>query len=171
MHHRLTRRAAFALAIALASGGATAAWASTNAVTATTADTVVTSSSAHNLSANGGVLTNVLHIDLPAGRFVVSASGNLVDWGPSDYTRCRIVVGGKQVALVSTMVGDGTSPGAHGPASFLSPFSLTGGVSRASSATATLQCWHDSTVSTSGYVDSGATLWAHKTGSITIATE
>jgi hypothetical protein len=172
MNNTLVRRGAVALGVAIAAvGGGAAAWAATGSVTASATDTVVTSTSAHSLSVNGGTFTDVLDVSLPAGYWVVSADGNLVDWGPSDYTRCHITVGGTQIAAVSTMVGNGSASGAHGPASFLSPFSLTGGVTLTSPATATLQCWHDETVSTSGYVDPGATLWAHKTGSLKVAGE
>lgn len=113
----------------------------------------------------------MLTLSLPAGRWVLSASGDLVDWGPSDYTRCRIQVGGRQIAATSTMVGNGAAVGAHGPASFLSPFSLTGAVSLTSPAAATLDCWHDATVSSGAYVDPNASLYAHKSGSLQVASE
>jgi hypothetical protein len=169
MNRRLARRGVIAAGVAVAAAGGTVASANVATVTASTADTVVSSTSSRALSVNGGVMTDVLEVTLPAGHWVVTGGGDLVDWGPSDYTRCRIVVGATQIASVSTMVGDGSAAGGHGPASYLSPFSLTGGITLTAPTTANLQCWHDATVSSTGYVDPGATLWAHRTSSSKVA--
>jgi hypothetical protein len=172
MNVRFSKRAAVTVGMAAAIiGGTASAYAVGSGVTASATDVVITSSGPHNLSANGGVRTTVLTATLPSGKWVLSASGNLVDWGPSDYTRCAILVGGTQVAGVSTMVGDPNGVGNWGPSSILSPFSLIGAVALKTSGTATIQCWHDSTVSSSGYVDPGATLQLHKTTSLQIATQ
>lgn len=171
MNIRRIRRAAVALAAAGAVvGGAAEAYARTRTVTVSTTDTVIHASATTPLSTTGGVFTTVLTAKLPVGNWVLSASGDLVDYGPSDYTRCRITVGGQQVAYVTTIVGDGTS-GGSGPAGIVSPFSLTGGDSLAKPATARLQCWHDATRTTSAYVDTDATLYVHKTGSLAVTTE
>ena len=113
----------------------------------------------------------VLSLSLPAGRYLFHADGNLVDWAASDYTRCHIMVGSKQIASVSTVVGAGSVDGKDGPASILSPFSLTGAIAITAPRTATLQCWHDIDVTDPAYVDPGASMWAHKTDSLKVATE
>ena len=124
-----------------------------------------------NLSTTGGPMTPVVRVKLPTApagtRFVLTAQGDLVNFGPSDYTRCSLVVNGTQVAAVSTIVGDPSASGSEGPAAFLSPFALTGGVDvPASGGTAVLECWHDDTNGATPYVDIGASVWAHRTESL-----
>jgi hypothetical protein len=129
-----------------------------------------------NLSSTGGDHTPILTVQLPASskgtQYVRVAHGDLVNFGPSDYTRCQIVVDGAEIASVSTIVGNPTGAGSNGPAAFLSPFSLTGGANvPASGGTATLRCWHDETNGSVPYVDGGASVWAHQTGSLTTGTQ
>jgi hypothetical protein len=136
----------------------------------------MTLSANKNLSNTGGVLTPILTVQLPASakgrQYVLAAQGDLVNFGPSDYTRCQILVNGTQIAAVSTMVGSPTTGGNRGPASFLSPFSLTGGANvPAAGGTATLRCWHDTTNGATPYVDASTSIWAHQTGSLTTGTE
>jgi hypothetical protein len=136
-------------------------------------DIVASSSSNTNLSPRGGAMTAILEMKLPAStrqtHYVLAAQGDLVNFGASDYTRCNLVVNGTQVAAVSTIVGNPAANGAQGPAAFLSPFSLTGGVDvPASGATAVLRCWHDNTNGATPYVDVGASVWAHQTASLKI---
>jgi hypothetical protein len=136
-------------------------------------DIVASSPSNTNLSTVGGTVTPVVTIKLPTSpdgtHYVVTAQGDLVNFGPSDYTRCNLVVSGTQVAAVSTMVGDPAASGAQGPAAFLSPFALTGAVNvPATGATAVLGCWHDNTNGATPYVDVGAAVWAHQTTSLKI---
>jgi hypothetical protein len=96
----------------------------------------------------------------------------LVNFGPSDYTRCNLVVNGTQVAAVSTIVGDPNASGSQGAAPYLSPFSLTGGANvPATGGTGALQCWHDNSNGATPYVDGGATVWAHKTAGLKIGIE
>lgn len=137
------------------------------------ADIVASSPSNTNLSTTGGVPTSIITLSLPTSsngtHYVLAAQGDLVNFGPSDYTRCSLVVNGTQVAAVSTMVGDPAASGAQGPAAFLSPFSLAGGVNvPATGGTAALRCSHDNTNGATPYVDSGASLWAHQTQSLKI---
>jgi hypothetical protein len=172
MNVSIPKRVAVSVGMAAAIvGGTASAYAVGSSVTASSTDVVITSSAAHNLSTSGGVRTTVLTATLPSGKWVLSARGDLVDWGPSDYTRCVILVAGSQVGSVATMVGDPNGAGSAGPSTLLSPFSLTGAVALTSPGTAAVQCWHDSTVSSSGYVDTGATLQLHKTTSLQIATQ
>jgi hypothetical protein len=104
-----------------------------------------------------------------ATHYVLAAQGDLVNFGPSDYARCNLVVNGTQVAAVSAIVGDPAPTGSQGPAAYLSPFSLTGGVNvPATGGTAVLRCWHDDTNGATPSVDTGASVWAHQTESLTI---
>ena len=139
-------------------------------------DTVMTLSANKNLSNTGGVFTSIITVQLPetsnGTQYVLAAQGNLVNFGPSDYTRCQILVNGTQIAAVSTMVGSPRASGNQGPASYLSPFSLTGGTKVAGSGgTATLRCWHDTTNGATPYVDANTSIWVHQTGSLTTGTE
>jgi hypothetical protein len=96
-----------------------------------------------------------------------------VNFGPSDFTPCQIFVAGTQVAAVSALVGDPTASGNQGPAGLLSPFALTGGAVNTTSSTvpAMLRCEHDDTLGATPNVDSSASLWAHKTGGLKLATQ
>jgi hypothetical protein len=136
-------------------------------------DIVASSASNTNLSTTGGAVTTIVAMKLPASssqtHYVLAAQGDIVNFGASDYTRCNLVVNRTQVAAVSTIVGNPAATGAQGPAAFLSPFSLTGGVDvPASGATAVLRCWHDNTNGATPYVDVGASVWAHQTASLKI---
>lgn len=157
---------------AFVSGGAAYA-ASSSTPTASKTDTIVATSTNVNLSATGGVETTIATLNLPPGAFVLHASGDVVNFGPSDFTRCQIVVASTQVAAVSTLVGDPAATGAQGPAGLLSSFALVGGAVNATTTTelAALRCEHDNTNGSTPYVDGGASLWAHKTSGLKLASE
>lgn len=169
---QLTATAAVAAAALIAG----TAYAASTSVTASSTDNVVTRSSGTSLSTSGGTLTPVITVQLPAAtsatHYVFAAQGDLVNFGPSDFTRCILMVAGTQVAGVSTMVGDPTASGEQGPSAILSPFSVTGAANvPAAGGTAVLECSHDNTNGAAPYVDAGASLWAHRTTSLKIATE
>ena len=172
MHINTIRLAALGAAALAVFAGAGAAYAgSQTAPLATANDVLITASGSQSLSLTGGVRTTVLTATLPAGKWVVSGSGDLVDFGPSDYTRCSLNVGSTQIAGVSTIVGNPDSAGSQGPSAFLSTFTATGGVSLGSSATLTLGCWHDNNVSSAGYVDGGAVVHIHKSASLQLVSQ
>ena len=161
--------AAFAIAAATAGG---AAYAATATPSAAATDTIARATSSAVLPATGGSVVTVLSLHLPAGKYVLSGSGDLVNWGPSDYSRCKILVGSTQVTAVSTIVGNPTGTGSAGAAPFVSPFALTGGISVGTAgANAYLQCWHDTTNGSQPFVDANASLYAHKTTSLQLNTE
>jgi hypothetical protein len=168
-----------AMSVVIALAGTTYAVASTSAPTATTAYTDVHLSASMNLSRTGGVMTTLLTVTLPenASRtrsYVLSAYGDLVNFGPSDYTRCHIEVNGAEVRAVSTIVGAPTGPGSNGPAAYLSTFALAGGVrlpAGNTDATAELQCWHDQTNGSTPYVDGGVTMLVHPVPSLRVIAE
>jgi len=145
-------------------------------VTAAGSDTVVTTTHNINLSTTGGQETPIITVTFPTAstpeHYVIAAQGDLVNFGPSDYTRCELVVGTSTIANVSTIVGSPTAKGSMGPAGYLSPFALTGGATvPASGGTAMLECDHDNTDGATPYVDSDASVWAHNAASLTTGTE
>lgn len=149
-----------------------------SSVTASATDTIVQSTANTNLSTTGGVETTILTLTLPGSAtsrdYVLTASGDVVNFGPSDYTRCQIFVNTTQIAAVAMIVGDPSATGARGPAGFLSTFAEVGGVTipaGTASETATLQCEHDTSNGATPYVDAGASLTSHRTKSLLVATE
>jgi hypothetical protein len=170
---RLSRTAITAAAVTtvlLSAGAAYAAAAGTP--TASKTDTIVTTTTSKHLSATSGTLTTIIQMNLPPGAYVLQASGDLVNFSQSDFTRCQIAVAGTQVAGVSALVGNPALAGAKGAAGLLAPFSLTGGAVNVTggNVSAQLRCWHDNTGATP-YVDPSASLWAHKTTGLKTATQ
>jgi hypothetical protein len=178
MLHRLhpTRRRTGAIAaVAIAALTAGGAYAASTTVSATSTDSVVTKTSNTNLSAKGGIWTPIIAVQLPAAssptHYVLSAHGDLVNFGPSDYVRCQIAVNGAQAAAVATIVGDPSRAGGLGPAPFVSPYSLTGGADvPATGGTAVMECEHNRTNASTPYAEL-TSLWAHRTNSLLMATE
>jgi Flp pilus assembly protein CpaB len=162
---RKTRIAAVAAAAALVPVGG-AAYAALNTVPTTANDAVAETSASVPLSQSGGTPVTVTSLSLPAGSWVLSSELSLVSWGPSDYTRCQIVANGNQIASGTTMVGDPNVAGAHGASSLVADRGLIGVVRSSTPFGASLRCWHDSTMSSPPFVDPGATLLAHKSGSL-----
>jgi hypothetical protein len=163
-------------ALAILAPIAGTAYATATSVTTTSTDTVVSLTSNTNLSPTGGVQTPVLTLTFPRSssgtRYVLAAEGDFVNFGPSDYTRCVLVVSGQPVAGIAAMVGDPSMAGAQGPAGYVVPFSLYAGVKvPAAGGTGVLECNHDHSNGATPYVDGSASLWAHKTGSLKTATE
>jgi hypothetical protein len=157
-------------AVAMASLVGGTAYGARSTVSATATDTIAVHGGGTYLSTNGGVETPILSISLPQGKFVLSGSGNLVNWGPSDYTRCQIVVNGAQVAAISTVVGDPGQAGSVGSAGSLATVALVGGATVGTGgATATLQCEHDYTNGAQPYFDNVGSMWAHRTGSLSVS--
>lgn len=171
---RISRTAVTAAAVTTALLSAGAAYAATaGAPVASKTDTIVTTTTNKHLSATGGVPTTIIRMNLPPGAYVLHASGDLANFGPSGFTRCQIVIAGTQIAAVSTLVGNPAAAGAQGPAGLVSPFALTGGAVNVTGAnvSAVLTCAHDTTNGATPYVDSSASLWAHKTTGLKTATQ
>jgi hypothetical protein len=173
VRRRQTAVAGILAATALIGG---TAYAASTSVTASAIDTVVTLHANTSLSPTGGVNTPILTLTLPTStsgtHYVITAQGNFVNFGPSDYTRCAIVFRSTQISAVSATVGDPAQSGSVGAAGLAVPFSLTGGLNvPASGGTAVLRCSHDFTNGSQPYVDANASMWAHKTSSLKTATE
>jgi hypothetical protein len=154
-----------ALSIAAIVGGAAYASISTTSATSK-GDTLLNHTTGGiNITPTGSVWTPIASISLPKGNYLVGAAGNLVNFGPSDYTRCDITVNGAEIIAVSTMVGNPNAAGNRGPASYLSPVAMTGAVSVTADvpATATLRCEHDTTNGAGPYWDNSGSMWAQAT--------
>jgi|SRR4051794_33493751 Flp pilus assembly protein CpaB len=162
---RKTRIAAVAAAAALVPVSG-AAYAALNTVPTTANDAVAETSSSVLLSQSGGTPVTVTSLSLPAGSWVLSSQLSLVSWSPSDYARCQIVAGSNQIASGTTMIGDPDAPGAHGASTFVAGRGLIGAVRSTTPFVASLRCSHDSAMTAPPYVDPGATLLAHKSGSL-----
>jgi hypothetical protein len=163
MNHRI-RRLLLATGVAATAVATLAGVRATAAPTANNADTIVTTTGNTSLSGTGGQPTTIIQIDLPPGAYVLHASGDLVNMGPSDFTRCFIMVNGTQVAAVATLVGD---------ASPLASFALTGGANDATggNVTVALTCAHDNSNGATPYVDAFASLWAHETTGLSVLSQ
>jgi hypothetical protein len=174
---RGTRRQAIiagTLAVSVLIGGT--AYAASRSVTASATDTVVSLSANKSLSSRGATKTPILTLALPAStsgtRYVITGQGNFVNFGPSDFTRCQVIVNGTQISSVSATVGNPGQSRSVGPAGLVVPFSLTGGVKvPAGGGTAVLRCWHDSSNGATPYIDGNASMWAHRSLSLKTATE
>lgn len=168
LSRRLPAAAAVVLALAAGAGGAAFA-ASTTTVSTKSTDTVVSTKANTSLASTAGTETSILTLHFPktssATKYVLTAHGDAVNGAgttPFDYVRCTITVNGTQIAV------NATTPGGDNP---VGAFGLTGGVRvPAKGGTAVLQCEHDHAGSTF-VVDAGASLWAHRTSSLTVATE
>lgn len=103
------------------------------------------------LSPNGSELAEVelLSIRVPAGKWIVTAKANPVNFGAHDFVRCRIVEGNIQKDWAATMVGDGS------PA--VASIALQTALSMKSAQTVSLRCFHDFAIE-GQYIDSGASL-------------
>jgi uncharacterized repeat protein (TIGR01451 family) len=120
-----------------------------------------------NLSTSGATNVTIVSVSVPAGSWVLSAEGDFVNFGPSDYARCQLFAGVNPTpgGGITTTVGDPNLPGAQGPAAYVQAFAEIAAVTSATGFTASLQCSHDhDTPPPNGppYVDAGATLWAHR---------
>jgi hypothetical protein len=175
---QLTTLSGGALVAAVLGGGAWA-WASSQVVTASSVDTWVRTHANTNLSPTGAVPTTILTVQLPRSssapsRYVLTASGDIVNFGPSDYIRCGITIGGVEPSVPAAMVGDGSQAGAQGPGTFVMPITATDAVTLPAGTgvvNAILECHHDHTNGAAPYIDAGFAMWVHKTGSLTIGSE
>lgn len=155
------------LAAAVLTGGAGAA----PLVPSNSTDFVKSSGGQVPLSPSGGVNVVVVSLALPAGSWVLSAEAALVNFGPSDYTRCAMFKGSNQIAQTgtTTMVGNADLPGNWGPGVYVANIADIGKISGTTGFTVSLRCSHDHDTPSGngpGYVDPGATIWAHKSTSL-----
>ena len=109
-----------------------------------------------NLSSDGSPVT-IKQVTIPAGTWVVTAKANPVNFGPADYVRCRILVGGVQRDAAATLIGNA----APGPTGEMGPsvaeIVLQTAITTTASKAFKLDCQHDFP-SAGMYVDPGASI-------------
>jgi hypothetical protein len=109
-----------------------------------------------NLSSDGSPVT-LKQVSIPAGTWVVTAKANPVNFGPADYVRCRILVGGTQRDAAATLVGN-AAPGPTGETGpSVAEIVLQTAITTTASKTFKLDCLHDFP-SAGMYVDPGASI-------------
>jgi streptogramin lyase len=125
---------------------------------------ITTSNSAYvDLSSTGGTLTTVLSSKLKQGTYLLNATGNMLNFGSSDFARCYVYVGSQMVDQTATIVGSPTVAGNNGASGWIDGMSLTTKtIVGSSGATVKLECAHDHTNGSVPAVDIGATLSAFK---------
>lgn len=170
MNTRITvTRAAIALILAGSTIAGGIVHADSSAPAATVTDYVRSSSSNTNLSTVGGVNTTIVSVSLPAGSWVLSADATAVNFGPSDYTRCKIYNGSTFLTQATTMVGDQSLPGNMGPGAYVASVGTIGTIKTATAVTASLECSHDNATPSGDavpYIDADAVLWAHRSAGL-----
>jgi hypothetical protein len=113
-------------------------------------------SASTNLSADGSPVT-LKQVSIPAGTWVVTAKANPVNFGPADYVRCRILVGGVQRDAAATLVGN-AAPGPTGETGpSVAEIVLQTAITTTGSKVFKLDCLHDFP-SAGMYVDPGASI-------------
>ena len=125
-------------------------------VSPTTSDVVVQRNASIDLKLAGGKnhRTTVLSVALPAGSWVLSADPTAVDFHARDVARCGLYANGIELNEHSTQLGR------------IASVPVASAFKARSTFTATLQCWHDTTLTAEIYIDHGVSLWAHKANSL-----
>jgi hypothetical protein len=109
-----------------------------------------------NLSNDGSPIT-IKQVTIPAGTWVVTAKANPVNFGPADYVRCRLLVGGVQRDAAATLVGN-AAPGPTGETGpSVAEIVLQTAITTTASKAFKLDCLHDFP-SAGMYVDPGASI-------------
>ena len=147
-----------------ATAGATAA----GAVNSTTSDVVVSTSASKTLSKTGGAAVTIASVTLPQGSWVLTLHASLVNFGPSDYTRCSLYTSSTNIGGATATVGNPVGTGSMGPAAYVSTISFATAIRTSSNAAISIRCYHDSTNGSAPYVDGGASLVAHRSPSLSI---
>ena len=152
-------------ALALAGAATGIAYAATS-IGSRTSDALIKTTSSTNLSSTGGVYTVIETLTLPPGKWVLQADNTMVNFGPSDYTRCVLFSGSTGLNGHASMVGDPNASGAQGPGVYVATLSETSSVKLSATTKVGVQCGHDNTNGSTPYIDSDATLWAHRAKSL-----
>jgi len=131
----------------------------------TTQDVFARSWGTTELSASAGIYVGVTTASVTGGTgsWVVQATATVVNWGPSDYFRCRLSdADGVVLNFASALVGNGTTPGNAGDGALVVPITVAAVVNSKSNGNwVALLCGHDGGNRPSR-VDPGATVWAHR---------
>jgi len=138
-------------AMLIAATGFTAAYSASSSA----ADVFVRTTQTSKFLSDTGAPVAILSVTVPAGKWVVNAKVNPVNFGAADYVRCRIMVGTSQKDAGATLLGNA----APGPTGEMGPsvaqIALQAVVTTTSSKDFKVDCQHD--FPTPGiYVDPGA---------------
>ena len=138
-------------AMLIAATGFTAAYSTSSFAT----DVFSRNTNASKFLSDTGAPVAILSVTVPAGKWVVNAKVNPVNFGAADYVRCRIMVGTSQKDAGATLLGNA----APGPTGEMGPsvaqIALQAVVTTTSSKDFKVDCQHD--FPTPGiYVDPGA---------------
>ena len=126
-------------------------------VSSSTSDVIRTRGSNISLSNSGGEAnkTTVLSVNLPEGKWVLSADISIYSSSYSDLFRCAIYKGSTKL--------DELGIGTFGGPFAASALSISTAVTSSQVFTASLKCWHDGDQGgAQADVEHGSTLWAHK---------
>jgi hypothetical protein len=118
-----------------------------------------------DLAAAGGSPTTIASAKVAAGKWVISGFATLVNFGPSDYTRCDLARGTTHLGQASAIIGDGAKAGSAGPGAYVGTLYVIATVTSPVPFTASLRCFHDKTTPSGNagpYVDADASLWLHR---------
>ena len=138
-------------AMLIAATGFTAAYSASSFAT----DVFSRNTNTSKFLSDTGAPVAILSVTVPAGKWVVNAKINPVNFGAADYVRCRIMVGTSQKDAGATLLGNA----APGPTGEMGPsvaqIALQAVVTTTSSKDFKVDCQHD--FPTPGiYVDPGA---------------
>jgi hypothetical protein len=135
-----------------------------------TQDVFMSTGQATGLSPFANIYVGVGFVSLQGGtgQWVVQATATVVNWGPSDYYRCKLTDSyGTQLASGTSMVGSSTAPGNAGDGAIVAQITVSGVVNTFSGGNwVSFGCGHDRG-SRDGLVDPGSTLWAHRSAELT----
>ena len=137
----------------------------------TTQDVFAKSGWTTELSASAGIYVGVTTATITGGtgNWVVQATATVVNWGPSDYFRCRLSdADGVVLNTASALVGNGAAAGSAGDGALVVPITVAGVVNSSSNGNwVALLCGHEGGNRPSR-VDPGATVWAHRSAELAI---
>lgn len=174
MSHKKSRQTAVVGVGVLVAAGSIGVWSSAQAGAAhrshRATDIVATTHHSTPLPANSTDKVTVLHLAVGPGQYVVSAAADLVNFEPSDYTRCQLTLNGTEIGATSAMVGDGTH-GTNGDGSLVVPIAINAaGTVGSGGGTVEFRCWHD-TAGRAPYVDPAPSLVVHRASVLKRVTE
>jgi hypothetical protein len=135
----------------------------------TAQDVFVKSGGTTELSPYAGISVGVGFVSLTGGtgNWVVQATATVVNWGPSDYYRCKLTdADGRLLNTSAALVGNGTAPGSAGDGALVVPITVAGVVNTGANGNwVSFGCGHDGGNRPSR-VDPGATVWAHRSAEL-----
>lgn len=170
----IARRMRWSIAVAAVMAGMAAggvAYAASGTVPAGTTDAFLSTKASVALPRTGGTPVILNKVTLPAGSWVLTDAVTAVNYGPSDYTRCSYFRNGVNLGGSTAMVGDNSQPGSMGPGAIVANLASGLAIKSSTKFTVSLGCFHDEDTPAAndpGYIDPGAILTAHKSGSLAI---